>query len=76
MASLELFPENGRKYKLLGLNLAEELKPMGIHLAVVTVNGRVIAGTPYPDAIADRFWELYSESSGNWQHEIATVPSA
>jgi len=60
--------------RMLGLNLAAELAPVGIHLAVVTVNGRVIADSPYPDAIADQFWALYEEKPDHWQTEIIVQP--
>jgi NAD(P)-dependent dehydrogenase (short-subunit alcohol dehydrogenase family) len=54
----------------LGVSLALELEPAGIHVAVVTVCGRVEPGTAFdPDLIADVYWELHSQPPGSWERE-------
>ena len=51
--------------------LAEELTPVGIHVATVTVSGRVAPGTHFdPDRIADEYWRLHTEPPGGWTTEV------
>jgi short-subunit dehydrogenase len=55
----------------LALSLHQELTPLGIHVATVTVAGLVQPGTLFaPGAIAERFWELHDQESEFWQHEV------
>lgn len=54
-----------------GQSLAKELKPKGIHVAMVTVCGMVKPDTPYaPVIVADHFWNLYLQQEPEWEHEI------
>lgn len=60
------------KSALRGLTfaLAGELAPQGIHVATVTVAGTVAPGTPFaPDAIADAYWALHTQSRDSWSIE-------
>lgn len=55
----------------LTFNLAAELAPAGIHVATVTVHGRVQPGSAYdPDIIADAYWRLHTQPPGQWETEI------
>jgi NAD(P)-dependent dehydrogenase (short-subunit alcohol dehydrogenase family) len=55
----------------LALTLAQELGPAGVHVATVTVNGLIQPGTYYdPDRIAEEFWTLHTEPSGEWRTEV------
>lgn len=55
----------------LGLALHDTLKPDGIHVGMVTIAGVVAPGTPFdPDIIAERYWELTQEPSGQWTSDI------
>jgi len=59
----------------LALCLAEELEPEGIHVATLTIQGFVQAGTPFdPDLVAEHFWELHQEPAGTWRHEVMLRP--
>ena len=54
----------------LAFSLALELEPAGIHVAVVTVCGRVEPGGAFdPDAIADAYWDLHAQAPGSWERE-------
>lgn len=77
---LALRPEYGRgvaaltagKSALRGLTyaIAGEFAEDGIHLATVTIAGMVAPGTPFdPDRIAQSFWDLHNEPSGQWSVE-------
>jgi len=51
-------------------SLAQELKPHGIHVATVTINGMVEKGSHFdPDKIAEVFWDIYQPASGKRQVE-------
>ena len=51
--------------------LAQELAPEGIHVATVTVCGRVEPGTHFdPDRIADEYWKLHTEPAAAWTTEV------
>jgi NAD(P)-dependent dehydrogenase (short-subunit alcohol dehydrogenase family) len=51
--------------------LAQELRPAGIHVATVTVEGLIRPETFYdPDRIAEQFWELHTEPVAQWRAEI------
>lgn len=55
----------------VALALAAHLEPMGIHVATVTVTGRVGPQTAFdPDRIADEYWYLHTQPRGNWTREI------
>lgn len=54
----------------LALALHKELKPAGIHVATVTVDGLVEKGGKLdPDAIAGVFWALHQQSPGAFEAE-------
>ena len=56
----------------LVFTLAQEGKPLGIHVGTVTVCGPVRPGTPLaPEYIAEKFWELYTQkNSDSWTTEV------
>jgi short-subunit dehydrogenase len=46
--------------------LHDELADDGVHVAVVTIAGRVIRGTPFdPDRIADTYWAVHAQPVGD-----------
>lgn len=46
----------------LAFSLAEELKPQGIFVGMVTIAGAVAPGTHFaPELIAEKYWELYEK---------------
>jgi NADP-dependent 3-hydroxy acid dehydrogenase YdfG len=51
--------------------LAADLRPIGVHVATVTVNGTITPGTALsPEAIAGTYWDLVQETTGdpeNWR---------
>lgn len=52
-------------------SLAQELKPHGIQVATVTINGMIEKGTHFdPETIAEVFWDLCQPSSGKGQVEV------
>ena len=54
----------------LCINLAKELEPDGIHVAMVTVHGGIRAGTRFdPELIAERYWWLHRQERGSWDRE-------
>lgn len=54
----------------LALSLAEELAPMGIHVATLAVCGFVQSDAPLnPEAVAQALWDLHAEAPGAWTHE-------
>lgn len=55
--------------------LAADLKPEGVHVATVTVNGNIKEGTALaPGAIADLYWELVMETAGEPDAWRTVVP--
>lgn len=53
------------------LNLAEELKPEGIHVATVTICDHIAPGTRFdPDRIARVYTDLADEPRGAWRAEV------
>lgn len=53
-----------------GLALHEALKPDGIHVAMVTVAGKIAPGGAFdPDKIANEYWALFAQSPGAWDAE-------
>jgi short-subunit dehydrogenase len=54
----------------LTFSLAQELQPVGIHVATVTVAGVVRPNSSFaPDTIATHFWRLHSQPKGAWELE-------
>ena len=54
-----------------GLNLAKEYAAEGIHVAVVSVHGKVAHGTRYdPDLIAKNYWKLHTQPRERWEREV------
>ncbi|MCB0527961.1 MAG: SDR family NAD(P)-dependent oxidoreductase [Saprospiraceae bacterium] len=55
----------------LAFSLAQECKPLGIHVATLTISGMVQPGTKFdPDLIAEKFWTLYEQARDNWETEV------
>jgi len=55
----------------LAFSLHQELAPMGIHAATVTVGGTVGSSPKFaPDAIAEAYWTLHAQPPGNFEREI------
>jgi len=55
----------------LAASLADELEPDGVHVATVTISGVIGRGEAFaPDAIAERYWELYRQARGDWEREV------
>ncbi len=53
------------------MNLAQEYEPKGIHVAVVSVFGKVAPRTKYdPDLIAQKYWELHTQPREKWEREV------
>ena len=54
-----------------GHNLAQEYEPKGIHVAVVSVFGKVAPRTRYDsDLIAEKYWELHTQPRDKWEREV------
>jgi short-subunit dehydrogenase len=50
--------------------LAQEARPWGVRATVVTICGRIAAGTKYdPDVIADTYWQLH-RAAPPWDREL------
>lgn len=75
-------PEPKREYVSLSLGKAGvrtlvhlldlEYGASGVHVASVTVDGRVAPGTAFdPDDIAERYWALHTQPRGQWQREVS-----
>lgn len=57
--------------RALALSMAQELRPAGIHVATVTVEGLIQPEGYYdPDRIAEEFWGLHVEPPDAWRTEI------
>jgi NAD(P)-dependent dehydrogenase (short-subunit alcohol dehydrogenase family) len=53
------------------LALAEEVEPDGIHAATVTIQGLVGSNPGFaPEALAEHFWTLHTQSRDSWQAEL------
>lgn len=51
--------------------LDQEYGPSGVHVASVTVAGRVAPGTSYdPDDIAEHYWRLHNQPRHRWEWEV------
>lgn len=57
--------------RALAFALHEELKPAGVHVATVTIEGAIASRPRFmPDVIADAYWELHSTPVSQWSPEI------
>ncbi|MCW5922068.1 MAG: SDR family NAD(P)-dependent oxidoreductase [Saprospiraceae bacterium] len=55
----------------LVFSLAQECKPLGIHVATLTICGAVEPGTRFdPDLIAGEFWRIYAQPKEQWETEV------
>jgi NAD(P)-dependent dehydrogenase (short-subunit alcohol dehydrogenase family) len=55
----------------LALALAAELRPDGIHVAIVTIMGVLKQGTAFdPDVVADAFLRVHQSPPDEWQPEV------
>lgn len=60
----------------LALTLYQELEPLGIHVATVTVAGDVQRNTFFdPDRIADVYWKLHTQEAEQWEREVIYKPN-
>lgn len=51
--------------------LAEHYGPRGVHAATVTVGGGIAPGGAFdPDVIAEHYWRLHTQPSGEWETEV------
>ncbi|MFF4777122.1 SDR family NAD(P)-dependent oxidoreductase [Microtetraspora fusca] len=51
--------------------LDQEYGPSGVHVASVTVDGPVAAGTAFdPGDIAEHYWRLHTQPRHQWQQEV------
>ena len=51
--------------------LGADLKADGIRVATLTIDGQIVAGTPFdPERIADRYWEVAQIGEASWQAEF------
>jgi len=56
--------------------LDEEYGPAGVHVATVTVDCHMVAGTDSdPALVAEHYWTLHQQPRGRWQSEIVHVGS-
>lgn len=54
----------------LAYTLAEECKPLGIHVTTITIHGMIKAGTDFdPDKIAEAYWGAFLEPKEKWVAE-------
>ncbi len=60
--------------RALAQGLFESFKEKGVHVATVTVAGFVEPGTKHPDAVAEHFWQLYSQPKDAWTVETIYTP--
>jgi NAD(P)-dependent dehydrogenase (short-subunit alcohol dehydrogenase family) len=57
----------------LGLSLAEELLPDGIHVATITISGVIRSATDYeydPDRLAELYWTIHEQAAPDWQFDV------
>ena len=51
--------------------LGADLKADGIRVTTLTIEGQIVAGTPFdPDLIAERYWQVAHTDDGSWQAEF------
>jgi len=71
MAAASILSIGKAGLRSLAFCLAQELAPEGVHVATVTVSGRVEPGTHFdPDRIADEYWRLHAEPREAWTTEL------
>ena len=57
--------------RALAFVLADELRPAGIHVTTVTVNGTIDTDAGFtPGRIAETFWLVHAQPADQWQAEI------
>jgi NADP-dependent 3-hydroxy acid dehydrogenase YdfG len=56
--------------RALTYGVFESLKEKGIHVATVTVAAAVAPGSKEAEAVAEHFWQLYSQPKGSWTAEV------
>jgi NAD(P)-dependent dehydrogenase (short-subunit alcohol dehydrogenase family) len=57
------------------LALADEVGPLGIHAATVTIRGVLGSGPAFaPEAVAEHFWTLHAQPPAQWQTEVVLAP--
>ncbi|WP_236840771.1 SDR family NAD(P)-dependent oxidoreductase [Bradyrhizobium sp. CCGE-LA001] len=61
--------------RALAQGLFESLREKGVHGATVTVAGFVSPETKEAQAVADHFWQLYSQSKDAWTVEATYTPA-
>ena len=55
----------------LSYSLHGELKPFGIHVATITINGMVAPNTQFaPDLICEEFWRLHQQPESEFEREV------
>ena len=62
--------------RALAHGLFEPFREMGIHVATVTVCTFVAPGSKEAAAVAEQFWQLYSQPKDSWTVETNYVPAA
>jgi short-subunit dehydrogenase len=51
--------------------LGADLKADGIRVATLTIEGQIVAGTPFdPERVAERYWDVVHTDDGSWQAEF------
>jgi short-subunit dehydrogenase len=51
--------------------LGADLQAGGIRVTTLTIDGQIVAGTPFdPARIAERYWEIARTEDGSWQSEF------
>jgi hypothetical protein len=47
------------------------LKADGVRVTTLTIDGQIVAGTPFdPERIAERYWQVAHTEDGSWQPEF------
>lgn len=55
----------------LAYTMGAELEPLGVHVATVTIQGYIKAGTHFdPKKIAEKYWQLHTQPKGQFAREI------
>jgi NADP-dependent 3-hydroxy acid dehydrogenase YdfG len=60
--------------RALAQGLFESFKEKDVHVATVTVAGFVDPGSKETSAVAEHFWQLYSQPKGSWTVEATYTP--
>jgi NADP-dependent 3-hydroxy acid dehydrogenase YdfG len=60
--------------RALAQGLFESFKEKDVHVATVTVAGFVDPGSKDTEAVAEHFWQLYSQPKGSWTVESIYTP--